>query len=248
MKATRKLIPAIAMLLISAVMMSTATFAWFSTNSQVSANSLIVSAKADTTFLVIGNTEDEVKVANYQVIDIKAPAASGTEGVLIPIAFDETTIGIDDAALNGKFRWYTATAAERDDEVMDADTKKTASPADGYVLKRTFYFTIADGFVPATGLKLASVDVNAESASKEYANCISVVAVPKDSTDWKNANAYDASTGKVTANTALHANLDSDTVVAVDVYVFIDGDHANVYTDNIKNLVGLDVSVSFKVG
>lgn len=37
MKATRKLIPALALLLISAVLLSTATYAWFTTNSRVTA-------------------------------------------------------------------------------------------------------------------------------------------------------------------------------------------------------------------
>lgn len=44
MKKTRKLIPALAMLLISAVMMSTASFAWFSLNSTVTAGNMEVKA------------------------------------------------------------------------------------------------------------------------------------------------------------------------------------------------------------
>ena len=55
MKATRKLIPAIAMLLISAVMMSTATFAWFSTNTSVTAGGMAIQAKSETIFLQIVN-------------------------------------------------------------------------------------------------------------------------------------------------------------------------------------------------
>ena len=46
MKNTRKLIPAIAMLLISAVMMSTASFAWFTMNTQVEANGMQITAVA----------------------------------------------------------------------------------------------------------------------------------------------------------------------------------------------------------
>jgi hypothetical protein len=46
MKNTRKLIPALAMLLVSAVMMSTASFAWFSMNTQVTASGMQVKAQA----------------------------------------------------------------------------------------------------------------------------------------------------------------------------------------------------------
>ena len=45
-KLNRKLIPAFAMLLLSAVLMSTASFAWFSSNGKVTASGLAVSATA----------------------------------------------------------------------------------------------------------------------------------------------------------------------------------------------------------
>ena len=46
MKLTRKLIPAFAMLLVSAVLMSTASFAWFSMNKDVEADGIMVTATA----------------------------------------------------------------------------------------------------------------------------------------------------------------------------------------------------------
>ena len=46
MKLSRKLVPAIAMLLVSAVMLSTASFAWFSMNTTVSATGVQVQAQA----------------------------------------------------------------------------------------------------------------------------------------------------------------------------------------------------------
>lgn len=54
MKRTRKLIPAFAMLLVSAIMLSTASFAWFTTNEAVTASGMQVQAKA-TGSLVISN-------------------------------------------------------------------------------------------------------------------------------------------------------------------------------------------------
>ena len=58
MKLTRKLIPAFVMLLVSAVLMSTASFAWFSMNETVEATGMKVTADAEFIFLEIKGTED----------------------------------------------------------------------------------------------------------------------------------------------------------------------------------------------
>lgn len=61
MKKFKKLVPAFCMLLLSAVMLASGTFAWFSVNDRVSATGMQVEAKANTQFLVIGN---ELTTAN----------------------------------------------------------------------------------------------------------------------------------------------------------------------------------------
>ena len=52
MKKMRKLIPAFAMLLVSAIMMSTASFAWFSMNEEVTATGMEIQAKAAGNLLI----------------------------------------------------------------------------------------------------------------------------------------------------------------------------------------------------
>ena len=47
MKLTKKLIPAIGMLMLSAVMLVTSSFAWFSMNENVSVTGMSVTAKGD---------------------------------------------------------------------------------------------------------------------------------------------------------------------------------------------------------
>lgn len=56
MKKFRKLVPAFAMLLVSATVLASTTFAWFSMNNKVTASGLEVTAKANTQYLVIGTT------------------------------------------------------------------------------------------------------------------------------------------------------------------------------------------------
>ena len=53
MKKMRRLIPAIAMLLVSAVMLSTASFAWFSMSSEAKAEGMTVKATADSSLLIV---------------------------------------------------------------------------------------------------------------------------------------------------------------------------------------------------
>ena len=52
MKKMRRLIPAIAMLLVSAVMLSTASFAWFSMNTDVTASGMQIQAIADSSLVI----------------------------------------------------------------------------------------------------------------------------------------------------------------------------------------------------
>ncbi len=56
MKKTRKLIPALVMLLVSAVMMSTASFAWFSINDKVDVDGMAVQATATGSLVITSGT------------------------------------------------------------------------------------------------------------------------------------------------------------------------------------------------
>ena len=55
MKLSKKLLPAILMLVVSAIMLTTSSFAWFSMNTNVSATDMTVTAKADQVFLQISD-------------------------------------------------------------------------------------------------------------------------------------------------------------------------------------------------
>ena len=57
MKTTRKILPALAMLLVSAIMLSTASYAWFASNSTVKATGMSVKVKANTYYLEITTPE-----------------------------------------------------------------------------------------------------------------------------------------------------------------------------------------------
>ena len=111
MKATKKIIPALVMLLVSAVLLSTASYAWFSMNAQVTATGMQVTAQAPAS-LLISNTNattgfgSTVAWAN----DIFEPAAT-----FEPVAYAAvpTITGTEsvDRATNSWFKLTTAAMA-----------------------------------------------------------------------------------------------------------------------------------------
>ncbi len=77
MKKMRKIIPALAMLLMSAVLMSTASFAWFSMNTSVTATGMKVRAQAAGGSLIIGDNISELMTnaeSTITVNDTNIPA------------------------------------------------------------------------------------------------------------------------------------------------------------------------------
>lgn len=67
MKKMRKLIPAFAMLLVSAIMMSTASFAWFTMGSTADATGMQITATADSSLIIsTSTTYEKFSVANNQ--------------------------------------------------------------------------------------------------------------------------------------------------------------------------------------
>ncbi len=78
MKNTRKLIPAVAMLMTSAVMMSTASYAWFSMNTKVTASGMNVVATTSKNLVITATTG-----ANY---DTTATLTDGKTAALNPVS------------------------------------------------------------------------------------------------------------------------------------------------------------------
>ena len=77
MKNTRKLIPALAMLIVSAVLLSTASFAWFTTNKEVTASSMEVKATTGANLYIAKGASVPVDgITGILVDDLGASATS----------------------------------------------------------------------------------------------------------------------------------------------------------------------------
>lgn len=93
-KNARKLIPAVAMLLVSATMLSTASFAWFSMNSQVEATGMQVQVNAPGSIVISGDNTNWDSTYEFTTPAVTLGHASSSTGVEF-FAIDPGSIAVD---------------------------------------------------------------------------------------------------------------------------------------------------------
>lgn len=244
MKLSRKLVPAIAMLLVSAVMLSTASFAWFSMNTTVTASDLEVKAQAMGS-LVISNsagdigTTHKVTTSLANIYDETLPAAK----TLIDATHDAAQYAADGTWKTGL---KTLTAAQRADVVADGtnagkyEGSGTLVPVEdgtNYYIDYTVY--IAAKADALTGKKLTAT---LESSGADYHEALAIdfyvktgaLAAPTKETYVNTIKAGEAA--EITEGYAAAADkaaavmgipLQSENYITVIMRVYIDGEHAD---------------------
>ncbi len=238
MKLSRKILPALAMLLVSAIMVTTASFAWFAMNRSVEANGMSVNIKSDSVYLLIadGNkTAEEIQTG-------KATVATGTTTDsldLFPTAHNATK-GSDFATVGN---WYTK-SADSPDSSTSTGSEIALTTYEKYVVRYTYSIVLAEGSNAITDLKVtsfsftASADSAASGDAQTLAPVRAVIACGDNYVEVKNGGAVPTDVLAATVN-------DTD-VVKLNVYIYYDGNDASVYTNNIANLE--DVDFTFTVG
>ena len=181
MKKMRKLIPAFAMLMVAAIMMTTASFAWFTMNSEVTATGMQIQAQADSS-LVIG--------ASPLTADggaPKLPFASTTVNKLIPMTYNAgTTATIKGAQLADATapKGFISAKNTGDVNIQTGIYNGTAFEAATYYITEEFYVASAgdafNGSLTFT-LRAPSVTVAAGDGANAYAAAVYVVT---DKTDY----------------------------------------------------------------
>ena len=248
MKLSRKIIPALAMLVVAAVMLTTASFAWFAMSKTVEANGMSVNIKSDSLFLLISSdktTAAEIQTQNQTFAS--GVLAAGT-GDLYPTAHVET---VSDSPINGTqfdapANWYTRGA---DDVGASASTKDPIALTSGnfsqYVAKYTFYVVLAKNSNAAQNLKVNSFSIvdSADSA----ANGGALTVAPVRAVITCGTNYVEVKSGDSAPATVLAATVDNTNVLTVNVYVYYDGNDATVYSNNILNIEDIDFTFTLAV-
>ena len=259
----KKLIPAICMTLIAAVMLASSTFAWFSMNTQVTATGMQVAAKSDNTYLLISKDETtaaEIQDKNRITVDLAvgsseakvypcAPAISDTEvGYLTTSGFkvgggNITVEGVKVTSAEtaaAVTNWYTANAASSSASTINADTARQLTNFTGYVIRRTVYLTVAKGANAANNL---TVTPTITGAGEDFTAAHVIVATSDDG--FVNLTKTDNGT-KVDIKGSNTPLTESD-VLTVEIYIYIDGNNTNIFTNNIADLKGVTIELAFDV-
>ena len=256
MKATRKLIPAFAMLLIAAVMMSTATFAWFSTNATVTASGFAITAKADNAFIVISeNPIMQNGVANPEELNSKDTAVTVTSnhtGTVAPVSLLLTGGSGTNSNGGGTLqKWQTGTSDKTD--VHNSNVKYTEVKTDalaGYTIHKTLYIRSAQGFPSAQNLILKSVTVGSSLA---FAPAVSVaICVNGVWFDYEDVGNTTGTKEDMPVEQAyiLASEVKPGEDVVVEVYIYINGENPAVVTESATetNLDDMPVTLVFSTG
>lgn len=226
----KQLVAAIAMVLVAAVALGSSTYAWFVSNNKVTGTTTTISAQSNSAYLVIDS-----KTTSKTSTAIKA--LEGDNIALYPATIDKS--GTDAV-------WSSAYAATTDAATMKAGTKfkiddGTAAKAEkaGYAKLNTFYIGTGGYDGEFTNLKIdgLGVTVPTTTENKNLGNALRILAVNRESHAWQvwSAEGEQLYSGAA-ENEALAASVKKNADVIIDVYLYYDGDDANVYSDNLEKI------------
>jgi hypothetical protein len=246
--AMKKLIPAAGMLALSASMLATSTYAWFSMNKDVTVTGMSVSVQSDSTFLLVKQgTATAAQVQSSKLTQDNAITATAT---LYPTAHDSITpasTGItaieaaDTTDSNVKDIWYYRYSSDPADKVGTSPSTATYVPVtdfSNYVLVNEFSLATADGSNELENLRVKSctLTTSGDSAVKV------LVAGANGCQEFDASTAADIS---ATSQVLQTANVTDDAVSTVKVYLYWDGNDTDVYTNNVDDLLSTAVQVIF---
>jgi len=251
MKKFKKLIPAFCMLLVSAIMLGSSTFAWFSMNNKVTATGMSVEAKANTMFAVIAKEAElsEGKIAaNFSSETATlTDLVTGEDLKKFPLAYNNSgkdiTVGTTSVADK---TFYTANSTKYDaagnattnENVLNGKVIAFSSEADSefcknYAVKYTVYLGISSTSTKDyTGNVKAFVTLNGATGVN-----IKAYVVVADATTGTYFDATVAEDDAVEIANNVTLGVDG-TCVKVDIYLFIDGNSDNVKSSNTATING----------
>jgi hypothetical protein len=261
MRKFKKLIPALALLLVSLVLVSTASYAWFSMNTQVTATGMQVNTKSNSTFLLINKDDNDTAAEIQSAGVITVPlTVSDLEATVLPARpkyaseigsgkrFETGTAVTSATTAATVGNWYTANnnnPASANDSVKNIHDLEASGTYqfDKYVIKKTVYLTLAVGSEHAHNLTVTpTITLKGESPTD-------ITGVRVLVATGSNYAILDSTMSGVAQS--LHATSDTtftdSTVVTVDIYIYYDGEAAAVYTNNAANLAGANISLAFDV-
>lgn len=235
MKKFKKLIPALCMLLISAVLMGTSTYAWFSMNTTVTATGMKVTAKSDNVFLQISENATFTDPATTVTFTETATELKPTTPTI-------------DAEKKNITKWQYAYSTDPSDAEAGAVLQDVATgDVAKYVYAKTLKVKIAEGSTAtATNLVVSEVSMTGATSGRKLNQALRVAVKGADGIE-----VYSYTTGAWVKDTTKSADKlqASVTTTASDItiYIWFEGTDAECKTVNAVDLDQLTFTVKLSV-
>lgn len=229
---------AIAMVLVAAVALGSATFAWFVTNNTVKATTSSISAQSNASYMTIKYNATAVGV------DSTFDVASDTKATkLYPATFGEQK-----GSTKGKFMTGYGTNVNDGtlkDQLSLVGTDGTPAEAVEKEFAKENVFKISSRGQNLSNLRVDSVEAKSADGNNTDLSTNSDInsalrLLVKCGDRWvvldKDGTFKLGSDGITAANGVLADTVIADQDTEVDIYVFFEGSDAKVYTNNLKQL------------
>ena len=244
----RKLFLSILAVAFAVVSLATSTFAWFALNDTVAVQDMTVTVNSDYAFLLIG-TGDQAYTA-IQTAKTKTVAPKTANANIYPAAHENTVNNITTA--DTPANWYYMYSDKTDVSTGVAETK-TALTADGdhpmskYVLVNEFHLTLAPGSKEMGSLKVKDFSMTVPSGGLDAVKVViagdaGVQELDKENVVNTSGMEASAVTTLLNGRTVLSDSITDAKATSVKVYIYVDGNDADVTTDNVTSLKGATVN------
>lgn len=234
---------AIAMVLVAAVALGSATFAWFVTNNKVDATTTNIAAQSNAAYMTIANGETGAHAS-----DTTSAVTNITGSTkLYPATFGEQT-----GATKGEF--MTGYGADLNSATLKGDLSSVGNPdqADAKQFAKKEQFNISSKGQNLSDLKVESVEGVTDAADGQLLKTsFRVLVTNADRTAWvvyglKGDN-YEIKLSSAADNSApVLGTVTAGQDTLVNVYVFYEGSDTNIHTKNLQEKK-LDASQSVKI-
>lgn len=226
---------AIAMVLVAAVALGSATFAWFVSNNEVTAKTTGVKAQSNTAFMSIEYKKTAKGSKTTHSVDWTDPAVA-----LYPAEVQSDNAEAPAPKFVTAYGTATDNGAKNGADIVVGDAAKAVK--DKYAVGEADNYNISSAGVDLSNLKIDKVEVTT-GADKGLRNAVRVLVVGPD--NWQvwgpKGMQLEGTTGK-----ALAATVAKDVDTPVSVYVYYDGNDTAVTTANLANILdSVGVTISF---
>lgn len=261
----KKLIPALCLLLVSAVLMGTSTYAWFSMNTQVTATGMQVQASVPTSLVIKKTTDADTAWSNTITLTSpgeklnpctpKAKAANTADALSAFYKLTAAGQALITSATNAGAANLTTTADPANDTTnFESAGSLTDTGIAGYVVKEHFDLKMASSAEDqATNIKLSTIEI--KNGDNNWVNIYKalriVFKVTYDGTTTYKVIDVGAATPAgdtitITDTSTFVTLAEYETVCNVEMYVWYEGTDEDCFTNNALTADELTINLTFE--